>query len=884
MKKLTSLLTLFMAGVMTLFAETATMQYTDTETTANMADGNNATSVNLDADLFTVTANKGTAGNLPGLNKNGQIRLYQSGTENVTTGNTITVSIASGAIVSVVVNLYTGSTGSSNVDNAGLAVYAGDTKLTPADGSYTVNASSFSIKNENTTKGAQVWISSVVITYSNSEIETTSISLEDVEVRVGKTAKVKVTANGTSALTWSVADPNIATVADGVITGVAEGTTTVTAKVSESLSATANVTVLGAYQFPAEGSEITCAQVQEMAQEMTAADTTVTYTVVGYVIEAGNVSRNQQTLWLDDTKEGTKVFQSWWGNCPMNDQNQPIQFAKGDKVKVTGRIFLFQGNAANPEINNGTVVGVEGGTPYVEEVLTPSEAAELVKDFTWTDNNNYQKTDKAYTIEGWVVSRTQDYDSQHQNQTFTMADAKDGEAKFTAFRVKGVEYNIEAGWKVRVSGAILMNYKGNTPESVAGAQVEIIDDGTSADAIEIVPASAGAVYDEDFETYTFTFTAADGKAVSLTAAAKQHTRLVGEYTKTGSNKASVTDGTAADLASATLTIIYKGQNADEKPLYEVTFSGKTAANKEYVIKHKEVIIPATEGGQAVAIEERYWASEARAIAEKLNDGEKTTDTYVLLGFVTEIVTAYGTDAKYPKQQSFWIADTKDGGQVFQVYGAVGLDKTVQLGAKVEISATTLQNYKGTYETNYNSTIRVLAEGDECTAEEGYITIGQAIEIANKLEKGAKSETNYKIRAKISKVNTTQEKYDAFEAEKKNINITISDCSGAIDCFYTNDKDNKPFTCAYSELPKVGDEVVIEGPLKRYVKKDQEGNETGTVPEFENAWFVQYPGMNAVENIYVELNVNAPMYNVLGVQVGKDYKGIVIQNGQKYLLR
>lgn len=35
---------------------------------------------------------------------------------------------------------------------------------------------------------------------------------------------------------------------------------------------------------------------------------------------------------------------------------------------------------------------------------------------------------------------------------------------------------------------------------------------------------------------------------------------------------------------------------------------------------------------------------------------------------------------------------------------------------------------------------------------------------------------------------------------------------------------------------------------------------------------------------VELNVNAPMYNVAGQQVTKGYKGIVIQNGKKYILR
>ena len=34
----------------------------------------------------------------------------------------------------------------------------------------------------------------------------------------------------------------------------------------------------------------------------------------------------------------------------------------------------------------------------------------------------------------------------------------------------------------------------------------------------------------------------------------------------------------------------------------------------------------------------------------------------------------------------------------------------------------------------------------------------------------------------------------------------------------------------------------------------------------------------------QLDMNAPMYDILGRQVGASYKGIVIQNGQKYLLR
>ena len=40
---------------------------------------------------------------------------------------------------------------------------------------------------------------------------------------------------------------------------------------------------------------------------------------------------------------------------------------------------------------------------------------------------------------------------------------------------------------------------------------------------------------------------------------------------------------------------------------------------------------------------------------------------------------------------------------------------------------------------------------------------------------------------------------------------------------------------------------------------------------------------AVENVTVELDLNAPMYDVLGRQVDKTYRGIVIQNGQAFLI-
>jgi uncharacterized repeat protein (TIGR02543 family) len=40
----------------------------------------------------------------------------------------------------------------------------------------------------------------------------------------------------------------------------------------------------------------------------------------------------------------------------------------------------------------------------------------------------------------------------------------------------------------------------------------------------------------------------------------------------------------------------------------------------------------------------------------------------------------------------------------------------------------------------------------------------------------------------------------------------------------------------------------------------------------------------VENVRPVLDVNAPMYDIMGRQVDATYRGIIIQNGNKYLLR
>ena len=80
--------------------QTATMAYTGS--TTNMTGNNDAATVGLDENLFTVIGNKGSTSNNVGLNKAGQIRLY--GHSSSGNGSYLTVTIAEGYVIKSIVN------------------------------------------------------------------------------------------------------------------------------------------------------------------------------------------------------------------------------------------------------------------------------------------------------------------------------------------------------------------------------------------------------------------------------------------------------------------------------------------------------------------------------------------------------------------------------------------------------------------------------------------------------------------------------------------------------------------------------------------------------------------------------------------------------------
>ena len=164
----------------------------------------------------------------------------------------------------------------------------------------------------------------------------------------------------------------------------------------------------------------------------------------------------------------------------------------GDEVVICGELMNYRGNTPETVANSAYLYSLNGeggegggggtsgtpkGTGTLADPYNPLGAANAVKDLTWTSNTDYQKTDDVY-VKG-IISRIADKGTFTEGGTYGNASfyiSEDGAQKdeFYCFRIlylDNVKYtggeDIKVGDEVIVCGK-LMNYRGNTPETVAG--------------------------------------------------------------------------------------------------------------------------------------------------------------------------------------------------------------------------------------------------------------------------------------------------------------------------------------------------------------------------------------------------------------------------------
>lgn len=103
--------------------------------------------------------------------------------------------------------------------------------------------------------------------------------------------------------------------------------------------------------------------------------------------------------------------------------------------------------------------------------------------------------------------------------------------------------------------------------------------------------------------------------------------------------------------------------------------------------------------------------EARELALALAQGSQSSTEYVVVGYVTSLNGSYNTQYS---SQTFWVADTPNGGNVFYAYQCYN-DAPVVKGDKVSLTGKLL-NYNGTPEMKWGQT-KVLIPAIETAVEE-----------------------------------------------------------------------------------------------------------------------------------------------------------------------
>jgi len=136
------------------------------------------------------------------------------------------------------------------------------------------------------------------------------------------------------------------------------------------------------------------------------------------------------------------------------------------------------------------------------------------------------------------------------------------------------------------------------------------------------------------------------------------------------------------------------------------------------IKNATVVILPDEGGDTPPVEgTEVTCAQAVELTNALADGATSTEAYSVTGYITEVV---GNPSASPQtgemQQTFWMADTKDGGKVFEAYWA-NLPEGVSAfakGMKVKITGQLMKYVKSGQVTPEikNADVVILEQGGD----------------------------------------------------------------------------------------------------------------------------------------------------------------------------
>lgn len=328
--------------------DNVTLQYTGS-TTTNMTGGNDAATLGLSATDWSVVGYKGGQNNYPGLNKDGTIRLYAGGTGETGNGAYIVVTNSNdNTITSITMNVKSGTA----------TVLVGGNSVTGTNDTYTINSTSFTVKNQQ--NSGQVQINSITINYSSGGGTTPSISADDVEIAYDATSgsivyeienyedgemAASTEADWISNFTYQQADEigEVGfTTSENESVSPRSATVTLTYTYGAKSTATRNVTVTQTGNPNASGGENNPYTVAEARAAIDAGTGTqgVYATGIVYQVDSYNSTYHSITYWISDDGTSTNPLEVY-GGLGIDDETN--QFNSKDDIQVND-IVVVRGN------------------------------------------------------------------------------------------------------------------------------------------------------------------------------------------------------------------------------------------------------------------------------------------------------------------------------------------------------------------------------------------------------------------------------------------------------------------------------------------------------------------------------------------------------------
>ena len=276
-------------------------------------------------------------------------------------------------------------------------------------------------------------------------------------------------------------------------------------------------------------------------------------------------------------------------------------------------------------------------------------------------------------------------------------------------------------------------------------------------------------------------------------------------------------------------------------------------------------------------------SQANMLAGGLGADEVLDQDVYIKGKIANI--KYEFSAQYGTATFFISADGKDE-YTFQCYSVYTLENKpwvegntqIKVGDEVIICGK-VTNFKGTTPETASKQAYIYSlngvtkneGGSETPDTPNEITVAKALEIIAGLEDGKKTSEEYIVKGIVTAVEEISTSYG-------NATFDIADNAGdatVLKVYRAKDAEGQKITD--ENIVKVGDTVVVQGLLQKYVKNDV------VTPEVaQNGKILTVNGQSTGITIIKAVQAETPLYNLAGQRVDAHYKGVVIKNGQKMI--